>query len=415
MSEYTFDVLIVGAGHAGVQAAAKLHAGSYEGTVGLLSAEATQPYERPPLTKGFLKGELSEAELLLRPASFWPASGVELLLDQVVVSLDPVEHVAVTKSGDRFRYSRLVWAAGADPVRINVPGVALSGVHELRSLEDTLRFREEVTPGARIVVVGGGYIGLEAASACVTLGAEVSVIEAQPRLLSRVTGTEVADHLLSTHRSKGVVVELGAGLAAIGGMDGRVTSVKLTDGRELAADVVLMSIGIRPNVAVLAEAGAVCSNGVDVDPQGRTSLPDVYAAGDCTCFSLDGGPRMRLESLQNAVDQGEHVARSIMGEDSGYSLEPYFWSHQYDIKVKTVGLFTGHDQTIVRKGAVDGSFSVVYLRGGRVCAVDTINAMKDYVDAHRVVGERVAPDLARDPSVRLRDTVLSEELDGVPS
>jgi 3-phenylpropionate/trans-cinnamate dioxygenase ferredoxin reductase subunit len=402
-----FDVLIVGAGHAGVHAAVTL-APSFEGSIGLLSAESCEPYEKPPLTKGFLAGEVTEHELLLKPSTYWQNSGVTLLLDQEVATIDAEEHTAVTAKGDRFTYGALVWAAGADPMRIGLPAKELPGVHELRTLEDTVRFRDEVTSGSRVVVVGGGYIGLEAASACVKLGADVTIVESRSRLLSRVTGPEVAEYLLRRHLESGARVELDASVVGLGETDGRASSVRLGDGRELAADVVLVSVGIQPTVGVLAQAGARCSNGVEVDLQGRTSLPDVYAAGDCTCFPVSGGGRLRLESLQNAVEQGEVVAQSIMGEDVAYAVVPYFWSNQYDMKIKTIGLFAGYDETLVRKGTAPDSFSVIYLREGRVCAVDSINAMKDYVDARRVLGARIGADVVQDPTVRLRDAILEE-------
>jgi 3-phenylpropionate/trans-cinnamate dioxygenase ferredoxin reductase subunit len=399
----------VGAGHAGVQIAATL-ATNYEGTVGLVSAELYEPYEKPPLTKGFLNGEVSESELLLRPSTFWRESGVRLILGQQVSELDPEAHVVATAQGHRISYGRLVWAAGANPLQIDLPGINLPGVHELRTLEDTVQFREEVTFRTKVVVIGGGYVGLEAASACVKIGAEVTIVEARSRLLSRVTGPDVSGHLLQRHLEGGAAVELDASVSEIGEVDGRAGSVLLNDGRVLDADVVLVSVGIRPNVEVLAAAGARCSNGVEIDLQGRTSLPDVYAAGDCTCFPIGDGELLRLESLQNAVEQGEIVARSIMGETATYSVVPYFWSNQYDVKIKTIGLFNGYDDAIVRIGGEADAFSVVYLRNGRVCAVDSINSMRDYVDARKVLGSRVSADVVRDPAVRLRDAIIVEHV-----
>ena len=402
-----YEVLIVGAGHAGVHAAATL-AGPFRGSVALLSAEAREPYERPPLTKGFLTDEVAENELLIKPSSYWQSSGVTLVLDQRVVSVDAEEHLLETAGGQRFSYRFLIWSAGAQPLRLGLPVTELPGVHELRTLDDTKRFRGEVQPGTRVVVVGGGYVGLEAASACVKLGAAVTVLESRSRLLSRVTGTDVADYFLRRHRASGTRVELGASVTGIGERGGRVDSVHLDDGREIPAEVVLVCVGIRPAVDVLAAAGARCSNGVEVDRQGRTSLPDVYAAGDCTCFPIDGGGNVRLESLQNAVEQGEVAALSILGQEAVHDPVPYFWSNQFDIKLKTIGLFNGQDQSVRRQGVQPDSFSIVYLRDGRVCAVDSVNAMKDYVDARQVLGRSVSLDAVRDPAVRLRDSVQED-------
>ncbi|WP_052336984.1 NAD(P)/FAD-dependent oxidoreductase [Nocardioides alkalitolerans] len=402
-----FDVLIVGGGHAAVQVAAGL-AGKYEGSVGVLSAELHHPYQRPPLTKGYLSGEVDEHELLLRPASFWEAPGVSLLLGHRVTAVDAEAHVVSTQHGVRYSYGTLVWAAGAEPLRIGLTGADLPGVHELRTLADTAQFKREIGPGARVVVIGGGYVGLEAASASVHAGAEVSVVEAQSRLLSRVTGADVAEHVRQHHLASGVTIELDATVVGVMDRGGRAGGVVLGDGRELAADVVLISVGIRPASSVLADAGARCSNGVEIDLRGRTSLPDVYAAGDCTCFPTEDGARMRLESLQNAVEQGDVVAQTILGEEATYSVVPYFWSNQVNLKIKTIGLVSGHDETLVRRGPAPGSLTVVYLRGGRVCAVDAVNAMKDYVDARHVLGARVDPNLVTDPTTRLRDAFRPE-------
>jgi len=402
-----FDVLIVGGGHAAVQVAAGL-AGKFEGSIGVFSAELDQPYQRPPLTKGFLSGEVDEHELLLRPASFWQTPGISLLLDHRVTAVDAEAHVVSTQHGARYGYGTLVWAAGAEPLRIGLAGADLPGVHELRTLADTAQFKSEVGPGTRVVVIGGGYVGLEAASASVHAGAQVTVVEAQSRLLARVTGADVAEHVLQHHLASGVVVELDATVVSVTEHDGRAGAVILDDGREIAADVVLISVGIRPASSVLADAGARCSNGIEIDLQGRTSLPDVYAAGDSTCFPTGDGARMRLESLQNAVEQGDIVARTILGEDVTYEVVPYFWSNQVNLKIKTIGLVSGHEQALVRRGHEPGSLTVVYLREGRVCAVDAINAMKDYVDARKVLGARVDPDLVTDPSTRLRDTLVPE-------
>ncbi|MFH5824600.1 NAD(P)/FAD-dependent oxidoreductase [Georgenia sp. AZ-5] len=401
-------MLIVGAGHAGAHAAIKLRELNYAGSIGLLSDEAAHPYERPPLTKGFFNGKVTLGDLLIRPEPYWAENGIEVLLEHRVTALDPAAHVVTTSRGTHITYGHLVWAAGAAPIKVPIPGADLPGVHFLRSLADAQRFGPELRPGARIVVIGGGYIGLEVASSCVTAGASAAVLESRSRLLSRVTGTELSERLLRLHRDRGVQVELDAQVVEVLERDGRASGVLLADGRTIDADSVLMAVGVAPNTAVLAAAGAECSNGVDIDAHCRTSLADVYAVGDCANFPYQG-VRTRLESVQNAAAQGAHVAALLAGDTSAYSLEPYFWSDQFDARIKTVGLVRDYDDQVVRCGRDEGSFSVVYLKDGRVQAVDTVNAMKDYVDARKLLGHKVSPELIRDSSIRLREALLGRE------
>ncbi len=338
MTIRTFDVLVVGGGHAGAAVAHELVSRGYEGRVGIIGAERHLPYERPPLSKAYLKGEATAESLLIRDAQFWSDSQIELILDDAVVSVDAGAHTVTTSSGDFLRYGSLVWATGGSARRLGAAGEDLSGVLTLRTLDDAAAVKECLTSAQRFVIVGGGFVGLEAASVLRGFGIEVTVLEAQERLLQRVTSPVVSDYFLRRHVAEGVDVRLEAMVTEIEGRDGHVTGVRLTDGSSIPADRVLVAVGLVPAVEPLLEAGAEGANCIVVDEYGRASLPDVYAAGDCASFPHAAHPsgRARIESIQNATEQGKLVAASIMGEASPYDPQPWFWSNQFDIKFKTV-------------------------------------------------------------------------------
>lgn len=410
MSVRSFDVLVVGGGHAGASVAHQLTALGHQGTIGMLSAEAHLPYERPPLSKAYLKGEVTAESLSIRDAQFWSDSNVEVILGDAVVSLDAAAHTVTTASGAVVSYGVLVWATGGAARSLGIPGEDLAGVLSLRTLDDATALRNCLTSVERFVVVGGGFVGLEAASALRGFGIEVTVLEAQDRLLQRVTGPVVSDYFMRRHVAAGVDIRLGAQATAIEGVEGRVTGVRLSDGSSVGADQVLVAVGLVPSVEPLLAAGAEGTGGVDVDVYGRTNLPDVYAAGDCASFPFGTHPtgRVRIESIQNATEQGKLVAASILGERQPYEPQPWFWSNQYDIKFKTVGLAAAYDVSVTRGDELADSFSVVYLRGDKVIAVDTLNHMRDYVGARAVVGRRV--DLTRlgDSTRSLKELVAPE-------
>lgn len=405
MSRY--DVVVVGAGHAGSQLVFALKGGGYSGSIALIGDEVAAPYERPPLTKGYLADTVHSQDLAFRDESWWAGAEVERHLGTSVLSVDAEARTIGVEDGGTIEYGTLVWAAGGEARRLPVPGADLDGVHVVRKLADAEHVKNVISTTRRAVIIGGGYIGLETAASLRMLGIEVTVVEALDRLLQRVTGEVVADYIKERHEREGVKFFLGAGVTEILGEDGHVTGVRLASGEVVDADLVVVGIGLVPNVQQLAEAGAEVGNGVLVDELCRTSLPDVYAIGDCTSFECDWVPadRLRLESVQNANDQAKVVAHAILGNPEPYNAVPWFWSHQYDDRLQTVGVLTGYDTSVVRGDPESGKFSVVYLRGDVVAAVDAVNNIKDYAQGKALIGRTVdsADPRLGDPSVPLKE------------
>ncbi|RYD68220.1 MAG: NAD(P)/FAD-dependent oxidoreductase [Sphingomonadales bacterium] len=393
-----YDVLIVGAGHAGAQAAIALRQNGFGGTIAMLGDEPEAPYERPPLSKEYLAGEKSFERLLIRPLVFWAERDIALLMSRRVISVDPAAHQVATADGETIRYGTLIWAAGGRARTIECAGHRLAGVHTVRTRADVDRMASELGGVEQVAVIGGGYIGLEAAAVLTKLGKRVVVLEALDRVLGRVSGEPLSRFFESLHRACGAEIRLNCQVEALEG-ETAVTGVRLAGGEVLDCQMVIVGIGIIPAVEPLLAAGAEGGNGVEVDRQCRTSLPDIFAVGDCArhANAYAGGDRVRLESVQNANDQATVAARTIAGLQADYDAVPWFWSNQYDCKLQTVGLGAGHDQAVVRGDPDGGSFSVVYLKAGRVVALDCVNSVKDYVQGRRLVMDRaiVAPkDLA---------------------
>ncbi len=398
-------VLIVGAGQAGASAALALRQGGHAGPVTLVGAEPDPPYERPPLSKEYLAGEREAERLLLRPAAFWKDRGVTLRTGVRIGAIDVRNRVATATTGEAFGFDRLIWAAGGQARRLACPGGQLA--HVIRTRADVDALRAALADAPRVVIVGGGYIGLEAAAVLRKLGHAGTVVEALPRLLARVAGPEVSDWALALHRSHGVDVRLGAGVAAIEG-EGRPTAVLLAGGERLAADLVIAGIGLVPEVGPLAAAGADCPNGVRVDTHCRTSLPGIQAIGDCALHAnpFAGGAEIRLESVQNASDMAKAAAAHILEGEAAppYRALPWFWSNQYDARLQTVGLSTGADTRVVRGEPGSGSWSLAYLRAGALVALDCINAAKEYMGGRGLIerGARIPPERLADASVPLK-------------
>ncbi|WP_375383085.1 NAD(P)/FAD-dependent oxidoreductase [uncultured Sphingomonas sp.] len=381
------DVVIVGAGHGGAQVAVALRQAGFGGSVMLVGDEPDLPYERPALSKEYLAGDKGFERLLIRPQRFWEERDITMRLGERVVAVEPDAHRVVTDTGAAIGYRHLVWATGGTPRRLSCEGSDLTGIHTVRSRADVDRMMAELSRVDQAVVIGGGYIGLEAAAVLAKLGKRVVLLEALDRVLARVAGEALSRFYEDEHRAHGVDVRLGVAVGHIIGSDGQVTGVHLVDGEVVAAQMVIVGIGIIPSVAALTEAGAAGSNGVLVDAQGRTSLSDVFAVGDCALHAnaFADGAAIRLESVQNANDQAVAVARTIVGQPAEYKAVPWFWSNQYDLKLQTVGLSGGHDTAIVRGTPANRSFSVIYLKNGRVVALDCVNAVKDYVQGRKLV------------------------------
>jgi len=400
-----FDVAIVGAGHGGAQAAIQLRQLGFAGSVGLIGAEPELPYERPPLSKEYLTGEKPFERMLIRPEAFWRERDVALLPATKVSAVDPEAKTLATEAGERIGYGSLVWAAGGVPRRLRCAGGDLAGVHVVRCKAEVDAILAELPAARRVAVVGGGYIGLETAAAMGRLDKEVVLVEALDRVLARVAGPEVSHFYEGEHRRHGVDLRLGASVARIEG-DTRARALLLEDGTRIAADLIIVGIGIEPAVGPLRAAGAAGANGVDVDSCCRTTLPGVYAVGDCAAHESRwaGGRRVRIESVQNATDQATAAAKAIVGAPEPYAAMPWFWSNQYDLKLQSVGLSIGYDATIMRGDPAARAFSVLYLREGRVLALDCVNATRDYVQGRRLIESGIVADpaLLADPAVPLK-------------
>ncbi len=400
-----FDVVIVGGGHGGAQTAIMLRTQKFEGSIAIVGDEPELPYERPPLSKEYFAGEKEFERIQLRPAKYWDEREVTMLLGQRVVAVDPAERMVTTHNGTVIGYGKLVWATGGAPRMLPVPGGNLPGVQGVRTRTDADAMKAASETARQIVVIGGGYIGLEAAAVLRKAGKPVVLLEAQDRVLARVAGTDLSRFYENEHRAHGVDLRLGVSVVAIEG-DTHVTGVRLADGEVVPADLVIVGIGIAPAVEPLVAAGAEGGNGVLVDRLCRTSLPDIYAIGDCAAHENDfaEGLVIRLESVQNANDQANVVAKGICGDAAPYHAIPWFWSNQYDLKLQTAGLSAGYDRTVLRGDPAMRSFSVVYLKAGRVIAIDCVNATKDYVQGRMIVtaGLQATPEQLADPDTPLK-------------
>lgn len=404
-----YDVLIVGAGHGGAQAAIALRQQNFEGSIALLGDEPEPPYERPPLSKEYFSGEKTFERILIRPASFWGDRNVDLLLNRRVTAVDPLEHKVMLADASTLSYGKLIWATGGAPRKISCDGSGLAGVHGVRTRADADAMLAEIGDVENVVVIGGGYIGLEAAAVLAKFGKHVTVLEALDRVLARVAGEPLSRFYESEHRAHGVDVRLKVAVECIEGANGRVTGVKLADGTLLPAQMVIVGIGIIPAVEPLIAAGAVGGNGVEVNEYCETSLADIYAIGDCAAHvnGFAAGARIRLESVQNANDQATTAAKAIAGQPHVYHAVPWFWSNQYDLRLQTVGLSIGFDEIVQRGDPATRSFSIIYLREGKVIALDCVNATKDYVQGRALVtGGLSAPrDQLANPEIPLKTLV----------
>jgi 3-phenylpropionate/trans-cinnamate dioxygenase ferredoxin reductase component len=408
------DVVIVGAGQGGAQAAMSLRQQKLAGSILVIGEEPDLPYERPALSKEYLAGDKAFEKMLLRPASFWADKNVELRLGARVVAVDPARHEVRLGSGDVMAYGSLVWATGGRPRRLASTGRELVGVHYVRDRADVERLKGELDAVKDVVVIGGGYIGLEAAAVLKKKDKRVTVLEAQDRVLSRVAGEPLSRFFEAAHRAAGVDIRLGVSVSGLEDQDGRVTGVRLANGDVAPAQMVIVGIGIIAAVEPLLEAGAKEGppgvGGVLVDLRCKTSLADVYAVGDCAAHANvhANGRTVRVESVQNANDQATVAAKAIagtLGDSERYDSIPWFWSNQFDLRLQTIGLHLDHEATVVRGDPSTRSFSVVYLREGKVVALDCINRTKDYVQGKALIasGREVVRAELENPDVLLKD------------
>ncbi len=385
--------VIIGAGQAGAQAAHSLRQGGYEGGIVMLGEEAHPPYQRPPLSKKYLSGELEAERLWLRPEEFYEANNIDLRVSSPVTEIDRDAREVVCADGERIAYDALLIATGTRPRSLPLPGFDLPGVLPLRTLADVDRLREVLEKPCRIAIVGGGYIGLEVAAVARGLGHEVTVLESQERVLNRVVAPELSAFFQKLHSGHGVDIRYGVSVEAVEG-EGRAEAVRLGSGERIDCDLVLVAVGAVPNVELAQAAGLEVDNGICVDASCRTSDPVIYAAGDCTSFpAARYGRNIRLESVQNAIDQAKAAASAILGKEVSYDPVPWFWSDQYDVKLQIAGLSQLHDETKLVGDPDNGSFYIAYLRDGRLLSVDSVSHPRSHMMARRSLGEEWRDDL----------------------
>lgn len=395
-------IVVVGAGQAGASLVAKLRALNYEGEIMLIGEEPVPPYQRPPLSKSYLLGELEKERLFLRPEQFYTDQGIELRCSSHVKEIDR-EAGSLRVGEEWIEYDQLALTTGSVPRRLpSEIGGQMEGVHVVRTLADVDRMAPDVVAGRRALIVGGGYIGLEAAAVAAKRGVEVTLVEAASRILQRVAAPETSDYFRALHRRHGVRIHEGVGLDRLLG-DGRVTGALLADGTELQVDFVVAGVGIAPATGMAAAAGLAIDNGIKVDAQGRTSDPAIWAAGDCCSFPYRGR-RIRLESVPNAIDQAECVAANMLGAEQDYEAQPWFWSDQYDVKLQIAGLNNGYEHVITRPGEREGAVSFWYYGGANLLAVDAMNDPRAYMVGKRLIDAGKSPDaeIVADPQADLK-------------
>jgi len=399
------QVVVVGGGHAAAAFVNSVRRAGYAGRLVLVSNEPALPYYRPPLSKKYLAECQSVEQILIRPPAWYDEQLVQVRLGTQVAAIDRTAHAVALADGERIAYDRLVLATGAQPRRLPAAiGGDLDGVLQMRHLADADALAPQLQPGRRLVVIGGGYIGLEVAAVAAARGLQVALVEAAPRILQRVAAAATADHFRALHRAHGVELIEGVAPARLLADGHRVRAVLLADGRELAADAVLVGIGVQPNVELAAAAGLAVDDGICVDPCARTSDPHILAAGDCTSFEYRG-QRVRLESVQNANDQAAVAAHTVAGDPKPYAALPWFWSDQYDTKLQIAGLHLGCDDALLRPGKSERSRSVWYWRGDELLAVDAINDPAAFATAKALLaaGRSVPKAAVLDPAASFKD------------
>ena len=385
-------IVIIGAGQAGCSAAFGLRKHGFAGEVILLGAEPDPPYQRPPLSKAYLLGDMARERLYLKPPDAYAAAGIDLRTGCAVTGIDPANMRVETAQGT-LAADAIILATGSDPIRLPqaVTG-GLAGIHSVRGLADIDAIRDRVATSTHAVIIGGGYIGLEAAAVATKVGLRTTVVEMAPRILQRVASEQTSDAIRALHQHHGVTIREGVGLARFEG-DGAVTRAVLSDGTALPCDLAIVGVGIRPNTALAEAAGLRIDNGIWTDARGQTSAPGIWAVGDCASFP-HGGAWLRLESVPHAIDHADTVAANVMGQGKDYAARPWFWSDQFDVKLQIAGLNTGYDAVVTRRGNTNWSLSHWYFGAGRLLAVDALNAPRDYMTGKRWIEAGQTPDRA---------------------
>ena len=394
-------MIVAGAGHAGGQAAASLRQEGYDGDIVIVGDEPHIPYQRPPLSKQYLAGEHGLERVYLRPEKFYSDRNVTIKSGVRVETIDRTAQTVTTSDGETLSYEKLLLATGSRPRRLRLEGGGLPGIHYLRTIADVDTIKAEMAPGRKVVVVGGGYIGLEVAAVCIQAGLKVRVIEMEDRILQRVTTPSMSRFYHDLHSARGVSLHTGAMVTGFAG-DGRVRRV-LCGEAAFDADLVIVGIGIVPNVELAKAAGLACDNGIVVDDRCRTADPNIYAAGDCTNHPNPLlNRRLRLESVPNAMEQARVAAANLCGGDKAYASVPWFWSDQYDLKLQMVGFAADGDSEVLRGEVAAKRFAVFHLKDGAIAAVDAVNSPKEFMICRRLIGREVDAQALADPETDLK-------------
>ena len=394
-------IVIIGAGHAAGQAAASLRQAKFAGPITIIGDEAHVPYQRPPLSKQYLAGTQLADKVYLRAEKFYADKDIQLMLDTRATQIDPSTKTINLDNGETIAYEKLLISTGSRPRKLSIEGSDLSGIHYLRTMDDVDGIRADVKPGANLVIVGGGYIGLEVAAVGIELGMNVHVLEMEERILQRVTTPEMSAYYHKLHTDRGVHIHTQTGVIGFSG-NGSVEKVLCGD-ESFDADIVIVGIGIIPNTEIAEEAGIHCENGIVVDDHCRTSDPDIYAAGDCTNHPNPlMNKRLRLESVPNAMDQARVSTANMLGDDKVYAAIPWFWSDQYDLKLQMVGFSADGDSQVLRGDMDTHQFAIFYLKDGKVVAADAVNSPKEFMLCKQLVGKPADPAKLADPETDLK-------------
>lgn len=392
------NTVIIGAGLAGLTVAETLRAEGYAGSITLLGDEPYPPYHRPPLSKGYLLGQTGEAQLWMRAPELLAKKNITLKIlggtqnvGAGVTAIDRVARTLTLADGSTLAYDGLALCTGSRLRPLPLPGSDWRGVHGLRTLTDAKAIAAELETAQNIVIIGGGFIGLEVAACARKLGKQVTVLEAAERLMARVVSPQISQFYLDLHRAHGVDIVLGAMVSELAGQDTQIAGVKTGDGREFPADLVLVGIGVIPNAELARAAGLEVAGGIVVDGESRTQDPAIVAAGDCTVRRLADGSLLRLESVQNATEQGKSAAFALLGKARPFTGAPWFWSDQYDVKLQMIGLTTGYDQTALRGSPEAHKFSLFYYRAGRLLAIDSLNQPAEHMAGRRLFEQGISP------------------------